>query len=67
MQKYAQYAARLLEVTKGCFFSESVMKFFQISKSQKEIFQKTILTLKFKFQAQYSFLEYFIFEIWGSE
>ena len=28
--------------TKGCFFSESAMKFFQISKSQKKIFQKAI-------------------------
>ena len=33
---------------KGGFFSESAMKFLQISKSQKKIFQKTILSLKFK-------------------
>ena len=31
--------------SKGGFFSESEMKFFQISKSQKKIFQKTILSL----------------------
>ena len=31
------------------FFSENAMNFFQISKSQKNIFQKTILSLKFKF------------------
>ena len=34
------------------FFSESAMKFFQISKSQKNIFQKTILSLKFKFTSK---------------
>ena len=30
----------------------------------KKLFQKTILNLKFKFQAQDSFLEYYFFEIW---
>ena len=35
--------------TKGGFFSESAMKFFQISKSHKEIFQKAILSLKSNF------------------
>ena len=47
----------------------SGMKFFQISKSQKKIFQNTILSLKFKFQAQDSFLDFFFFffEIWRSE
>ena len=29
-----------------------------------DIFQETILNLKFKFQAQDSFLEYFFLEIW---
>ena len=54
------------KVAKGVFFSESAMKFFQISKSQ--IFQKPILGGKFKFQAQDSFLEYFFWdlEIWKS-
>ena len=51
--------------SKGGFFSESAMKFFQISKSQKRIFQKAILSMKFKFQGQDSFLEYtFFLEIW---
>ena len=49
-------------MVKGGFFSESVMCF---SNLQKNIFQKTILNLKFKFQAQDSFLEYFFFfETW---
>ena len=39
---------------KAGFFSGSAMKFFQISKSQKKIFQKTILSLKFKFPANNS-------------
>ena len=34
---------------------------------QKVRFQKTILNLRFKFQAQDSFLEYLFFEIWRSE
>ena len=42
--------------TKGGFFSESAMKFFQISKSQKKIFQKAILSLKFKFPANNTLL-----------
>ena len=48
------YTALTLTYCKGGFFSESAMKFFQISKSQKKIFQKTILSLN-------------IFEIWRSE
>ena len=47
---------------KGGFFSESSMKFFQISKSKKK---NTILSLKFKFQAQDSLLEYFFFLRFG--
>jgi hypothetical protein len=39
------------EFIKGGFFSESAMKYFQNSKTQKKIFQKTILSLKFKFPA----------------
>ena len=39
---------------KGDFYSESAMCF---SNLQKNIFQKIILNLKFKFQAQNSFLE----------
>ena len=45
--------------SKGGFFSESGIR--QIS---KKIFQKTILSLKFKFQVQDSFLEYIFLEIW---
>ena len=45
-------------ITKGGFFSESAMCF---SNLQKNIFPKTILNLKFKFQAQDCFLEYFNF------
>ena len=41
------------------FFQKVRLCVFQISKSQKNIFQKTILNLKFKFQAQDSFLEHF--------
>ena len=47
-------------LVKGGFFSENAIRFF---KSPKKIFQKTILSLKFKFQVQDSFLEYFFFEI----
>ena len=39
-------------VTKGCFYSESVIHFSNL--------QKTILNLKFKFQAQDSFEENFL-------
>ena len=46
------------------FFSESAIRFF---KSPKKIFQKTILSLKFKFQVQDSFLEYIFLEIWRFE
>ena len=52
---------------KGVFFSESAIRFSDLQISKKKIFQKTILSLKFKFQAQDSFLEYFFFwdlEIW---
>ena len=45
---------------KVAFFSESAMCF---SISKKELFQITILNLKFKFQGQDSFLEYFFLEI----
>ena len=48
-------------------FFQKVRCVFWISKSQKTI-QETILSLKFKFQAQDSFLEYFfLFEIWRSK
>ena len=43
-----------MALDKGCFFSESAD--LQIL---KKIPQKTILSLKFKFQAQDSFLEHF--------
>ena len=52
-------------VTKNCklvqdnlkvAFFQKVRCVFQISKSQKKIFQKTILSLKFKFPANYSIL-----------
>ena len=36
------------------------MKFFQNSRFQKKIFPKAILSLKFKFQAQDSFLDFFL-------
>ena len=39
--------------------------FFKSPNLHKEIFQKTILNLKFKFQAQDSFLEYFF--LWRFE
>ena len=49
-------------------FFQNLQFVFQIPKSQKNIFQKTILSLKFKFQAQDSFLKFFFFfEIWRSE
>ena len=37
--------------TKVSFYSEKVQFIFQISKSQKKLFQKTILRLKFKIPA----------------
>ena len=58
---------------KGGFFSESLIHFLDLQISKKKLFQKTILSLKFKlptyytilllfkFQAQDSFLEYFFF------
>ena len=36
---------------KGGFFSESAIRFFKSPNLQKKIFQKTILSLKFKFPA----------------
>ena len=39
------------QITKGCFFSESAMCFLDLQISKKKIFQKTILSLKFKFSA----------------
>ena len=45
-------------VLKVAFF-QKVRFIFYISESLKQIFQKTILSLKFKFQVQDSFLEYF--------
>ena len=40
-------------------FFQKVQFVFQISKYPKKIIPKTILNLKFKFQAHDSFLEYF--------
>ena len=53
------YVRPLNHFIKGGFFSESAMCFFKSPNLQKKIFQKTILSLKFKFQVQDSFLEYF--------
>ena len=44
---------------KGGFFSESAIRFFKSPNLQNKIFQKTILNLKFKFQAQDSFFGIF--------
>ena len=67
---------------KGGFFSESAICFSDLQISKKKIFQKTILSLKFKFptnntllllvekfkfQVQDSFLEYIFSEIWRFE
>ena len=48
-------------------FFQKVRFVFQISKSpkKKRIFQKTIVSGKFKFQVQDSFLEYFFFLRFG--
>ena len=54
-------------VTKGGFFSESAICFFKSPNLQKKIFQKTTLSLKFKFLVQDSFLEYIFLEIWRFE
>ena len=51
---------------KGVFFRKCDV-FFKSPNFQKNIFQKTILNLKFKFQSQDSFLEYFSSEIWRFE
>ena len=40
--------------TKGGFFSESAIRFFRSPNLKKKIFQKTILSLKFKFPANNS-------------
>ena len=37
-----------METPKGGFFSESAIRFLNLQISKKEIFQKTILNLKFK-------------------
>ena len=50
-------------LSKGGFFSESAIRFSDLQISN---IPKTILSLKFKLQAQDSFLEFF-FEIWRSE
>jgi hypothetical protein len=42
--------------TKGGFFSESAIRFFKSPNLQKKIFQKTILSLKFKFPANNTLL-----------
>ena len=44
--------------SKGGFFSESVIRLSNLQISKK-IFQKNILSLKFKFQVQDSFWEYY--------
>ena len=41
---------------KGGFFSESSIHFLDLQISKKKLFQKTILSLKFKFPANYSIL-----------
>ena len=51
----------------GGFFSEKVIRFFKSPNLQKKIFQKTILSSKFKYKFKDSFLEYFLFEIWRSK
>ena len=53
--------------SKGGFFSESVIGFSDLQISKKKMFQKTILSLKFKFQVHDSFFEYFFFDIWRFE
>ena len=40
--------------SKGCFFSESAICFSDLQISKKNIFQKAILSLKFKFPAKNS-------------
>ena len=53
-------------LTKGGFFSESAIRFLDLQILKKKYSKKTILSLKFKIQAQDSFLEYFFWdlEIW---
>ena len=40
---------------KGGFFPKRAIRFLDLQISKKKIFQKTILSLKFKFQAQDSY------------
>ena len=47
---------KLKSLLKVAFFSESAMKFFQSPNLKKKIFQKTILSLKFKFPANNTLL-----------
>ena len=48
-----------------CLFFRECDSFFKSPNLKKKIFQKTILSLKFKFRVV--FLEYFFFEIWRFE
>ena len=50
----AELYVEFLDQLKVAFFQKVRWNFFQISKSQKKIFQKTILGLKFKFPANNS-------------
>ena len=50
-------------IPKCGFFSESSIHFLDLQK----LSQKTILSLKFKFHAQDSFLEYLYLDIWRFE
>ena len=43
-------------IDKGGFFSERAIRFSNLQISKIRIFQKTILTLKFKFPSNYSIL-----------
>ena len=53
--------------SKVAFFSESAIRFSNLQMYKKKYLKKTILSLKFEFQVQDSFLEYFFLEIWISE
>ena len=52
---------------KVAFFQKVWFVFLNPQISKKKIFQKTILSLKFKFQVQDSFLKYIFLEIWRFE
>ena len=63
---------------KGGFFSESAMRFLDLQISKKKYSEKLswawnlnfppkTVNNKFKFQAQDSFSEYFVLEIWRSK